>query len=669
MGLWPRARGASLEGPHLDLGRRRQQLLPRPDVFLPDGKPVRSQDSNTHWNAKLTAQLVPANALTLAYFRHVRLVDGRGAGPQRSEPSTFDVTFPGKSYKVEDSQVLSEKLFAALHFSYVPGYREAVPKGGLDQQADADADYVWRNSFIYEFDSRTLHQAGLTASAFFGTDPLRHELKFGFGYRHARVILFRLAGGPARGPRLPRPRASGGDPRNERERPRQLLQHLPLRYDSDGQSHDQPRGALRLPAVPKPSLRGLSQSCVSGAPARRAVRRGLRIPAHVALSAAPNRRHLRDWQDRQTLLRASFARFSDQLGEEIFHINAFPGIAELNYRWDDANQNGRVEPPEVDTRSSRIVEREPGRPGLRRSRQSDRGEPGATRDGRVHRRRRTAALHRPLRLARLHLPAIERPAVFTADRHDARELPVRGNATGTISDPTTGFVLDFSEPYYGLTTDPAPNGSVLQNRPDTTEIYDGLELQLMKSFSNGWMLRVGFAYNNWRQQVAPAESSTRTTRFPGTNASGPIVEENINATWQFNVSGTGSFRSRSRRASTSSAGRDFRSSIPSSSKPTTRAQPPAVFRSDPRRPIEPRTSTSSTFSSRATSLSDRESRSRPSSPASTCWTATPCSPATAMSATSTRRRRRLSIRIRFIQCSRRDSRATGRFAEGVRISF
>ena len=93
---------------------------------------------------------------------------------------------PGESYKIEDSQVLSESLFAALDFSYSPVERKAVPKGGLDTQADMDADGVLRNSNTSELQSRNLHQTGLTASAFFDTGPLRHELKFGFGYRHAQ---------------------------------------------------------------------------------------------------------------------------------------------------------------------------------------------------------------------------------------------------------------------------------------------------------------------------------------------------------------------------------------------------------------------------------------------------------------------------------------------------
>jgi hypothetical protein len=111
-----------------------------------------------------------------------------------------------------------------------------------------------------------------------------------------------------------------------------------------------------------------------------------------------------------------------------------------------------------------------------------------------------------------------------------------GNAEGTIADPETGFVLVFSEPYYGLTID--PNGTVLENRPDTTETFGGWEIQLRKDLSNGWSLNVGFAYNDWRQRIGPAGIVNPNNEVPGTNATGPVVEGNINATWQFNVSGT-----------------------------------------------------------------------------------------------------------------------------------
>ena len=64
----------------------------------------------------------------------------------RSQESTWIQTTPTAVYKIEDSHVLSEKLFASIYLSHVSGDFTLTPEGGLDKQADLDADYVWRNS-------------------------------------------------------------------------------------------------------------------------------------------------------------------------------------------------------------------------------------------------------------------------------------------------------------------------------------------------------------------------------------------------------------------------------------------------------------------------------------------------------------------------------------------
>ena len=237
-------------------------------------------------------------------------------------------------------------------------------------------------------------------------------------------------------------------------------------------------------------------------------------------------------------MRASYSRFANQLGVEITHINAFPGIAYLDYYWTDANHNGRVEPSELDL--SQLLSWgsvNPDDPGSSApvNQIANHLDPPETDELIVGIERQVTsdlAISLAYTYRRRH-GALFSPWIGTTRasyRYD-------GNAAGTITDPTTGFVLYFSEPYYGLTTDPAPNGSVLENRPDTTETYDGLELQPQKSFSNGWRVRVGLAYNNWRQRVGAGAIVNPNNEVPGSNASGPIVEGNINATWQFNVSG------------------------------------------------------------------------------------------------------------------------------------
>ena len=80
---------------------------------------------------------------------------------------------------------------------------------------------------------------------------------------------------------------------------------------------------------------------------------------------------------------------------------------------------------------------------------------------------------------------------------------------------------------------------MLENRPDASETYDGVELQVMKSFSSGWMARVSFAWNDARQHIGPGAIVDPNNEAPGTNVSGPTLNGGqINARWQFNVSGS-----------------------------------------------------------------------------------------------------------------------------------
>jgi hypothetical protein len=89
-----------------------------------------------------------------------------------------------------------------------------------------------------------------------------------------------------------------------------------------------------------------------------------------------------------------------------------------------------------------------------------------------------------------------------------------------------------------LTKSSCACGTILRNRPDASETYDGVEVQLLKALSHGWSARVSFAYNDWRQHIGPGAIVNPNNEVPGTNATGPAVEGDINARWQFNVSGT-----------------------------------------------------------------------------------------------------------------------------------
>ena len=529
-------------------------------VFLPDGQPFRSANKVHQWNAKLDAQLVPANTLTLFYNQFDKVFDGRNAGRERSLEAAWNQTTPSSAYKAEDSQVLSQKVFASVYFSYLSGDFTLSPVGGLDQQADVDAENIWHNSYLFARSRRPQQQAGATVSGFFDTGKLAHELKFGFGYRHTRADSLsvwpgdQLVGNEYSGLAAVTRTANTKYEMNYYDtylrdtiRAGNLTINAGLRFDYQ-QGKNLPSSVAAnpvfgelLPAVNYPGDPGFPITWRSVVP---------RIGATYALG-----------KDRKTVVRASYARFANQLGSEIFNSNAFPGPAALYYYWTDTNGNHRVDPAEVDTSPANFafpnyvnpldtastVSINQIAPDLKPP-VTDEFIVGAERQIFSDLSASIAYTHRSAR--NLEFPWYPFPP------HGGQPIPgvtrsdyeYAGNATGAATD-ANGFTVSFDEPYYALTNCPAPcDGIVIANRPDYSMLFDGVELQVIKRLSHGWSLRAGFSYNDWRQSVGAGGIIDPNNLRGGTNASGGVVEPAgrlagdsgsfINSKWQFNVSGT-----------------------------------------------------------------------------------------------------------------------------------
>lgn len=513
------------------------------------GEPVQQTLSLEYGNAKLNAQLAPSTSVTGSYLDFDRTVDGRGAGPSRSQPSTWDNTFRTQSFRGEVSEVFSPQINGSAYFA---GYQSAfrnVPQGGVDQQADL-IDFVWQNSFIFRTVNGSDRQAGATTSAFFDTGDLRHELKFGFGYRHTSSDS--LSTWP--GDQLYGNNANGAPGRAQAavtraKSPRFDINYYDV-YAGDtlqlgrlslglGVRFDYQQGKNLASAVPaNPEFPDLLPAVAYGGDPSYPITWRLvqpRISATYALG--PNR---------NTLVRGSYSRFADLLGNEVTSINPFPGIAQRLYYWDDFNGNQRVEPNEVILgRPGRVDNVDPNNPGaaVPVNRIAPDFEPPTTTEFLVGvEQALSAGLSASLTYTHRAFRNPEFSPLIGTQRSD---YVFEGLATGVAH--AGGFVLPFSEPYYALTLLPAPVGVELQNRSDFTKTYDGVELQILKAFSQGWMLRASAAWNDWRQKVGPGAIVDPNNELGGTNRSGPVVEATetgptaptiyVNARWQFNVSG------------------------------------------------------------------------------------------------------------------------------------
>jgi hypothetical protein len=529
-----------------------RKVFPGQTFVTPTGDPVQSKENIDHWNAKLNAQPAAANALVLSYVNTVALNKGEGAGPFRSQPSTWNADLESAAYRLEDSQVLSARLFASLYFSYLSMCCTETPQGGVDKQADTFDD-VWQNSAPFYRTRRPQRQAGLTASGFFDMGDLRHELKFGFGYRSIQISSMstwpgdQLVGSEYSDPNSAIPNnaaitraqhlRSEGNYYNtylgDTVQAGNLTVSVGARFDYQ-QARNLPSEVPANPVFPEvlPAVRYAGDS---GYPI---TWRQLQPRIGATYSVGSNR---------NTLLRASYSRFANRLNSEIRSINAFPGPAYTWYYWNDTNENHHVEPGEVDFSRPPLDywNVDPANPGssVPVNRIATNLKPPTTDEFLVGAERQIVSdLSVSLAYTHRSVHHLEFAPVIGTSRGSYQYI---ANASGTATS-ADGFVLNFNEPYYALTDCPAPcAGTELENRPDSTQTYDGAEVQVIKQLSHGWMLRASFAYNDWQQDVGSRAIVDPNNLAGGSNASGPVVQPAgtrlgtvyINSKWQFNVSG------------------------------------------------------------------------------------------------------------------------------------
>ncbi len=141
-------------------------------------------------NAKINAQVASNNSASGFYFDSDKVKIGRNAGPTRPQETTFDQGKFGPkptTWKIEDTHIFSSNFYLTGMYSKVNGGFQLAPQGGLGIDATAGVDGVWHNSFYLYQTERPQDNFKADASSFFNTGNLSHELKFGAGFREAEV--------------------------------------------------------------------------------------------------------------------------------------------------------------------------------------------------------------------------------------------------------------------------------------------------------------------------------------------------------------------------------------------------------------------------------------------------------------------------------------------------
>jgi len=534
-----------------------------------------------NYTIKANVQPIESNSATFFYFYGNKTKQGRSAGSTRPQETSWDQKGGAPIWKVDDSQVFGPNLVASASWSYSNTPFSLTPEGGLCVDMFKDANKVYHRSFQFSGNYRPQHQIQGTASAFFNTGSIGHELKFGAAYIH--FITKTQSFNPGTGNWGDEKLSSGGPTANIT---RGLLSAQELKnfggYIGDtitasnltvnvGVRYDNQKGA-NLP------------SQVAANPVFP------EILGQEAYLGGPTNVNTKDWQPRigityalgpqhKTLLRASYSRFVDQLGASpTFFDNPAGFIADAKYNWNDANHNHTVDPGELGAfQSANFNTADPNNPvsfstvdpNLKAPKTDEflagfdqELLPNLVAGVTYTYRKRSDFLYKPYKqlnsssYIRCGSDPVFEAANGLCNASDSNIDPVTGTAQGF--DINGNFLGTTGPVYYAPDSllDSFTAGQTLTNRKDYQEDYNGVELQLTKRLSERWMAHVSAGWNSWKQKVGniakscidPSnqasllQPSDLSYTYAGNTCANDIgFDYNgvsiIGSTWQFNVAG------------------------------------------------------------------------------------------------------------------------------------
>lgn len=473
------------------------------------GEAVLQKTRLKNYNAKLNYQPFNNNSAEVFYMFSDKTVAGRGLGSRRR---TIEVaqnqTGPGDLLKIEDTHIFSQSLYLTANFAAIKSGYKLDPIGGRSQDAWWDEAEGWHRTYRYYEQDVPQKNARIDGATYVETGRIKHELKFGFGYRDTPVESATVWAG-------------NGNFGNF--------------YDGYALA------ALTRPAVPNFGSRyidafvgdtiALGNVTLTGGfryDIQRAKNFGSEVPANPvvpdllpAVSYAGDERAL-EWkgisprigatwalgQEKRTILRGNYGRYMDQLGSsDVGSSNPFYRVQMLYYYWEDLNGDKTIQRNEIDFDS-----------GLYSFANIDPDNPAST-----------------VSAGRLDYnmdPTTTDELIFGIDREIAPNFAVGvaytyryrdnfvwnqfektqgGNDFYTSADytllpaPITGTLPDgsaYSVPNYRLKAGTAaPVFYVTTNRPDYHQTYNGVELTATKRFSNRWMMRGNVTLSDWKQHV------------------------------------------------------------------------------------------------------------------------------------------------------------------------
>jgi hypothetical protein len=533
-------------------------------------------------NLKLNFQATGSTAVTFGYTQGDKVKLGRNVGLTRptsnegwnqsgigGNPSALD--------KVEVSQVVGSNLFLTASYAYFRGGFQLLPGSGNainNLYRDDTNGGIYHNGYYTYATQRPLHNAGTNGSFFFNTGPVGNELKFGFSYRKGGVVSTTTWPGNGNYGIL----GAFGVGKDGAELTRAASLKGTLQYWNAYLGDTVTAGNLTVNAGIRYDVQsGFNQAGSSGA--------NPIIPEVLPAIAGTDQPELFKWKNwsprvgatyalgdaRKVVLKASYARFADQLGiGTLFNVNATQ-LAGVRYYWTDKNGDKVITRDELDfTKPSKC-----GPAGAQSCYGFDPANPASPKSPNI--------LDPNLKAGKTDevvagvdyevLPEFVVGASYTYRKYTDPVFTYRNGlsassfvqcttavrsvcpATGFISG-TTASGTAFKVPIYTL--NPAlslPAAVLTTNRSDYDTTYNGIELTMQKRLSNKWMVRGNFGYQDWKQhagsgscgQLDPTNllNVTFGAGCPGDDimvgpsgtGSGALGNIFVNSKWNFNIAG------------------------------------------------------------------------------------------------------------------------------------
>lgn len=532
-------------------------------------------------NAKINFQPIESNGLTVFYLRGDKRKQGRNASALRPPETTVDQSGPTSLYKLEDNHVVSSSTVVDAFYSFMDEGFQLVAEGGPAAQPYQDSGSVWHNSFLSQYFGRPQRQLLGTVNQFLTTGPLGHEFKLGGGFRRSETRSKAIwpDQGLAGGIIAFAPNAASGcgavacaaitRPSNNKVKDNYTSIFFSDTITMDrltatvGVRYDDQTGSVMASTVPStvlPAFQGILPA--ASAPARGDVVHWKDWSPRVGLTYALG-------DARRTLVRASYARYANQLGAYPgSSLSAIPGVAYAYYPWTDGSgcagsANNRADACEINTSGKpiRTFGFDPANPSSPvsvnaidprlTSQKTNEYVAGVDHELLPNFAVGAAYTHRTFSNFYFSYRSVggARPT-YALDTNLAGTNGT-GIFTGTLPDGTP-----YSLPYYRI-VGAVPPGSFFTNRPDYSQKYDGAELTFNKRMSQGWMMRGNFSWNKSTQHVGPTAcvDPTNTQYSSGEDyipsgcengsilapnaggGSGAFNQVNLNSTWSFNLAG------------------------------------------------------------------------------------------------------------------------------------